>query len=324
MHILDAVRLQLYVETLFCIAPYWPSGRRVRRNAWATVWTVGGAGAFVGLVIAASLRDRADRAPELRFSHGYLWAVIATFEFSFTNIAFPLVVLNTLLYRRHHIDFYNGIAVLDEQLTDELGISLAEVNRRRRFQLLWFMAATLPYFNLMWAGLVAVLSVSGVTLGTGLLLFIFANQMEQFTMGLLTWSICGRMLLVRDRFCEMRGVRLDALTMAAGGAHGLRRARERVAVWLGAFQRLVGLIDGLSGSVGNVMAVRFMHDFTLLLSQLYLAVYLLVEYRSDNWVPIVFVGFWAMQNATKIVCTAFAAHVTVVEVGDFLFVCVCL
>lgn len=323
MHILDAVRIQLYVESLFCIAPYWPSGRRVHYRVWVTAWTVIGTVAFVGLVVVASVHARRERSMEMRFSHGYLWGIIATFEFAFTNIAFPLMVLHTMLYRRQQIDFYNGIAALDEQLDGELGISMAAVNRRRSQQLLWFMGSALPYHSLLWAGLLGVLVANRIALGMGFLLFIFANQMEQFTMSLLTWSICSRMLLMRDRFREMRGIRLDGLLQMAaldGGEVGLQRTRERAAVWLGAFQRLVGLMDGISGSVGIVMAVRFMHDFTLLLSQMYLAVYLLMEYRGDSWLSIVFVGYWAIQSAAKIAFTAYAAHVTVAEVG----VCVCV
>lgn len=320
MHVLDAVRWLISLQTAFCIAPYRIRDRRLVCSAATTGWTVVGALLFVAVVAYSAVRAYAEHSMELRFRNGYLWGIIATFEFSFTNFAYPALVVHSLRHRRDPIAFYNGIADMDAQLRRELGVRTGPLNRRLHRIIMWFIGLSFPFFNCLWAALLLLFALNGLQLGMGVLLFVCANQLEQLTMGLLTWSLVSHLLVMRARFRALRTVRLNgggAGGRLSAGASTVARTRRRVAVWLSAFQRLVGMLDRLSVGVGNVVALRFTHDFTLLLSQVYLVYWLVADYRRQHLATIVFVAFWSVPNVLKIGATTYAAHVTVEEVIDW-------
>lgn len=334
MQILDAVRHVILLQTAFCVAPYWPFGHRLTTYRWASVWSLGGAFALVLVAVYTFVRVHhisVQRWLQLR-GISYLWAIIAAFECAFTYCAYPALVVHTFVHRRFYIEFVNGIADMDVRLERRLAIRCGAMNRRLQRQLLGMMCLMWPYFNLLWVFMALLMIGNRLSLGWGMALMVWTNQVEQFAMGLLTGALIVRMVVLRSRFRALRSRRLLAAVRRSARASD-RPARETVAVWLTEFKRLVTMIDEMSAHMGAVMAMRFMHDFTLLLSQMYLVYWTLTNgsgsgdgqpptmagrIGTNEWLTVGFVAVWSVQNVIKIVATTYAAHVTVREVDELL------
>lgn len=322
MQILDAIRHVSFLQTAFCVAPYLPFGHRMASSRLASVWSLFGALALV--VVAVYTLIRVHNVSVQRWltvrDISYLWAIIAAFECSFTYCAYPALVVHTFVHRQFYIDFVNGIADMDVRLERQLAISCASMNRQLRRQLLSMMCLMWPYFNVLWVFMALLMIGNRLSLGWGMALMVWTNQVEQFAMGLLTGALIVRMVVLRSRFRALRSRRLLAAVRRSAKASD-RRDRETVAAWLTEFKRLVQMIDEMSAHMGAVMAMRFMHDFTLLLSQMYLVFWTLTNRTTmadrigtNEWLTVGFVGVWSVQNVIKIVATTYAAHVTVQEV----------
>lgn len=321
MKVLTAIQHLILVQTFYFIAPYWIRDGRVYTSKFATIWTLVGGSGFLFVVWYSVRAGLEENSMGIRFQNGYLWGIIATFEFTFTNVAFPMLLAHGFWTRRQQINFFNRIADMDVELELDLGIFTGPMNRRLRYVVLFFMFLTFMYFNSLWFCLLVVLGTMRYMFSFGILLFLVCNQVEQFAMGLLTWSMVSSMMLLRCRFRLLRNVEFQLRPDNERDAVEVMATRQRMAHTLRVYKRLVLLMDDFSRIMGNVMVLRFAHDFTLLVSQIYIVFYLLSVYDAFFCSSIVFVVLWSMQNVVKIFVTTLAAHLTVLEVRFRCFRC---
>lgn len=314
MKVLNSIRYLVGIQTFFCIAPYCIRGGRVITSAFTTIWCIVVGCGFLLVVWYSAQTSLAAHPINMHFQNGYLWGIIAMFELTFTNVAYPALVAHAFVTRRQQMRFLNQIATMDEELESELGVSAGLMNQRLRLAVMSFMFVTFVYFNTLWFGLIIQLGTMRHTFDFGVLMFLICNQMEQFVMGLLTWSMVTHMMLLRCRFKLLRQVHLPVQYKKGLELVDVRAIRIRMVRSLSVYKRLVVLMDDFSRIMGNVMLLRFAHDFTLLVSQMYIVYYILSVYEPNHFQSIVFVVLWSLQNVVKILVTALAAHLTVLEV----------
>lgn len=158
----------------------------------------------------------------------------------------------------------------------------------------------------------------------GIIWYSMAYQAEQQSTGLLFSAMITSLHLVKMRFGELQRLWSQSILFKLsmqqdGGQITELFTTENIAikcdisVWMCIFKELCSLIDLLSETWGVVLIVRMMHDFTLLVSQMYV-IYWILTSAQYNLAFVMIVTFWMLQNVIKIFGIPNAARVMITQV----------
>lgn len=288
------MKYQIGLQQFLLIAPYRVVNNRVESSVtqtWYVIIMV--AGFFINLITATRIIT-IDGSDQLRFENGYLWGIIGVFEFSFANISYPLLIIHTLIYRRHQIDYLNSITDIDEKLHQQFGIDTDAINDSMRWRSYFFIVVSNLYFWILYYLVFFHVFPPAYYTKLGFMLMLVANQIEQASMGLLTWTIIHHCTIIRMRFEMLESIGMAEIIKW----EDVKSGRKLMATWLTIYRDLCRLIDQVSSGWGFVIAWRYSHDFTLLISQLYL-MYWIVD-QGQRGTIFLFVFYWSAQNVFKL------------------------
>lgn len=302
MKFLEAMKYQIKLQQLMLIAPFRVVNNRVESSVTQTVYILIMVSCFLVNIGTATHVISMDGSDKLRLQNGYLWGIIAMFELSFANISYPLLVIHTLIYRRHQIDFLNSITDIDETLHKQFGIDTDSINDKQRWHSYIFIGiSTLYFWTLYYLVFFHMLPPTYYT-KLGFMLLLVANQIQQGSMGLLTWTIIHRCLLIGMRFDMLQSIRMVEIIKL----DDVKRSRKLMATWLTVYRDLCRLIEQVNSGWGFVIAWRYSHDFTLLISQLYL-MYWMID-QGGRISSFVFVLYWSGQNVFQLLGMGLSAE----------------
>lgn len=294
MKFLEAMKYQIRFQQFLLIAPYRVVKNRAESSGVLNLYIViMVSGFFLNIVIATHLIS-SENSGNFGFNKGYLWRIIGIFELTFANVSYPLLVIHTLIYRRHQIDFLNKICDIDETLNEQFGVDTNRLNDYQRWRSYIFIVGSSTYYLTLYYLVFFHLLPSAVATQTGYLLLVVANQMEQCSMGLLTWTIIYYCSVIRQRCTMLQSIKMADIIRS----EDVKKSRKLMATWLAVFRDLCRLIEGMNNGWGFVIAWRYSHDFTLLISQLYL-MYFIVELGGHSTI-FLFVLYWSIQNVFKL------------------------
>lgn len=321
MKFLEAMKYQIVLQQFLLIAPFRVANNRVKSSVTHNVYIIFMTSCFlINIAIAAYIiRSGFDGSDKLRFGNGYLWGIIGIFELTFSNISFPILVIHTLINRCHQINFLNKICEIDETLNEKFGVDTNRLNDYQRWRSYFFIVwSNLYYWTLYYLTFVYVIPPDLYS-KWGLMMILVANQMEQSSMGLLTWTIIYYCTIIRIRFVMLESINMVEILRS----ENVKRKRQLMATWLTVYQDLCRLIEKMNTGWGLVIATRYSHDFTLLISQMYL-MYWIVEQGRQTYV-FIFVLYWSIQNVLKLLGMGLSADMATREVlilnivGEILF-----
>lgn len=251
-----------------------------------------------------------EGSEKLGFENGFLWGIIGIFELAFSNVSYPILVFHTLIYRQHQIDFLNKISDIDDTL-EQFGINMEKRNYHHRWRSYFFIILGTVYFWILYYLIYVQLLPSAYYSKIGVLLLLMANQSEQGAMGMLTWAIIYYCSVIRYRFVLLQSINLAEILRS----DDVKRSRKSIAKWLTVFRDLCQLIEDINTGWGFAILLRYSHDITLLISQLYL-MYWIVE-QGGHMSVLLFVVYWSSQNALKILGMGLSADMATRKVYDF-------
>lgn len=115
-NIFEALKTQLRFQTVCGISTFSLfNGDHAERNRFIEIYQILlGVGFIITVIFSFSTRFYTYLAHIVGDS--YLWAAIIGFELTFTNIAFPLMLLHSFLSKQKHISFLNRIHSIDKML----------------------------------------------------------------------------------------------------------------------------------------------------------------------------------------------------------------
>lgn len=302
MDLPTAIKYLIWVQQLILLAPYRIKNGRAVSSRFLSLYSYFAIAFYLVVLIAAVDFMRRGDFVKLQFSNGYLWGIIGVFELTFTNLSYPFLVFLLLLFRNRTIKFINSLVDIDDALQREFNADITALNIEQRKRTYVFIVSTLLYFYSLWfLVFFFVLPWSYIT-NKAILFLIVANQLEQYAMSLLTWNIMLYCILIMRRFEMLMGVDLKGILALSD-----EQCRRRLmAIWLTTFRDLCRAIEQINDNLGLVIAWRYSHDFTLLISQLYL-VYWIVD-SGGSFTLILTVFYWLMQNVIKLFGIGYSAH----------------
>lgn len=318
-NVYDSIRIQLNLQTLGGISPFIRRGNTLISNRWIQLYSlflIIGYGATVHINFHILTQNLFERI----FQIGYLWGIMITFELVFTNTAYPFIVAHALVFKKKQMDFINRIHTVDQILTDYFHIDLKPAHRFMRKRTLVFLTTSLIYYTSLHVGLVyGLYRYSVITVSS--LIYSILYEIEQGTTGLLCATMLNSFYLMRSRFVALhlhlpKLFLLDKLS-ERNLKDGRRRRQSSVtfklklAKWCNMFKELCLLLDLLSETMGAILILRLMHDFIVLLFQLYIILYMCMEgNKSENFSIVYVMAAWMFQNVVKIIAISISAHLT--------------
>lgn len=306
----DSMRVQLFLQAAFGISPFIRRGNRVVSSRWINAHSIVILIIFV-FVVWTSIIEILKEVSGWTESGSYLWMIIIFFELIFTNTAFPLLIVHSLLWKKQQMDFFNRVFALDESMQQHFRINIQPTHRALFIRTIGMFLICFLYY-----GIITFFAIVGpLTSSTEnkFVTYSLAYQLEQIATGFLSSAVINAALILKSRFQLLQMVQL--ILLSSDGDIASRKLR--LSVWLFNFKELCSLVDLFSQKFGAILIVRFAHDFTLLTSQCYLIFWIIFSVASSNankWGYVSLVCFWMLQNIVKIGATAIVAQMTINEV----------
>lgn len=306
--IIEALKIQIYLEIIFGLAPFLIRKNQLKTSSKIETYykcCLCSYPFLIGFMTYSSVTE----LKTWFFSAGYLWVLISMFELVFTNVAFPLLVLQSFLWRHDQIQFWNQIIYIDKVLRTIFTINMLPTYNHLRFRNIFLLILTLIYYFVisMWI-LIKVVLTGALEVYTTM--FLIWYHMEQGLTGLMTTKIINKFLTIRTLFRRLEEAQIG---MNRGGSNG--ELKEFISMWTDTFKQTCRLIDLLSKKVGMILLLRFAHDFTLLTSQSYLIYWSYIKFNgTKRWMYILMMIYWMWPNVMKIGGVAWAAQITASEV----------
>lgn len=321
-NIYDSIRLQLNLQSLIGISPFSRRGNKLVRNRWLqlyNIFLVFGYGAIVHFSFHIVIHRIFNQISTI----GYLWVVIITFELVFTNTAYPLIVLHAFFSKHRQMDLINRIHEVDETLSRQFRIDMKPAHRFMQFRASLFLLLSLLYYSTIQIGMIYGLN-KYLFLNWSVFVYITFYQIEQGTTGVLCSAMLNACYLIRSRYEMLQHVWPVIMTKELiKNVHSNNNRNRKNSVmfkvklskWCDMFRELCSLLDVLSETMGSILIVRLMHDFVVLLFQLYIILWMCMENSRSQYFNIVYVvAAWMVQNVVKIVTISVSAHLTRMEV----------
>lgn len=304
----EALRVQFIIQIYLGQSPFQLKNNKFQRSRSIELYYIICPILYVPFVLY-NLFGMLHESNAIFTTEGYLWSLIAAFELIFTNIAFPLLLLHSYLWRLDQINFWNRMIAIDNVLRTQFQIDFHKLYTKIRRRTIVVLAFCFLYY----CGI--AISICNTLKAVDLIrfhtvLFSLCYQTEQCGTGLFTIALINKLLTLRTRF---RLLRLSQAGLIA--PFNKPSSGQPIAVWTKTFKELCGLIDLLSRKIGMLLLLRFAHDFTLLTSQCYLIFWTINDDDPDEWIyNIGVVSYWMVQNIVKIGAMGWLAHVTANEV----------
>lgn len=323
-NLIKAYRIQILLQTIIGIYTFSLRGNRLRRNLWAEIYTVILGLGFIFTVLmtfSTSLYTFLARI----IGDSYLWMAIIGFELTFTNLAFPFMLCHSFINKNKHMDFLNRLADMDDLLVDKFKIEMTQVHYRLRRRSWTFLSLGLSYYMLI--SLIVAYGLHAQHLKEfWIYWYTLAYQAEQQSTGLLYSAMASSLYLLRTRFAILQKLWPPLMLATHDGQNEKRkklRTKLDMSLWMVLFKELCSLLDLLSETWGILLLVRFMHDFTLLVTQMYVIYWIVLESQKKSyyWLAYVLVvTFWMMQNVLKILGISMSANFITMQVMLLKFI----
>lgn len=306
----DSQRVQIFLQTVFGMTPFVRRGNRMVASGWMITHSCLILITYV-ILVSICLSELISEISGWSLSGGYLWGIIVAFELMFTNAAFPLLIIHSLIFKKRQMDLYNKVLDIDERLQKHFKMNLKPLHRAIHARNIGTALLCFTYFGAV--SVIMATSYLKFNLNSrSIAIYLMVYQFEQVATGILSSANINITLVLRSRF---RLLQLAQPLLLKGDNVSITTRKLRFSIWLFTFKELCSLVDAISENVGLILIVRVAHDFTLLTSQCYLIFWVYFYNRgTDKVIYLCLVLFWMLQNVVKIGVTALVNHVTINEV----------
>lgn len=309
----DSQRIPLFLQTFFGMTPFVRRGNRMVASRWMVIQSILILFTYVVLV-SICLSELISEVSGWTLDGGYLWGIIVAFELMFTNAAFPLLIIHSLIFKKRQIDFYNRVLDIDDRLQQHFKMNLQPLHRAIHARCIGTALLCFAYFG----GVTVVMVMTYIDFelkSKSIALYSMVYQYEQIATGMLSSAIINTTLILRSRFRLLQ--KAQPLLLNNEDVSTTTR-KLRFSIWLFTFKELCSLVDSISENVGIILIVRVAHDFTLLTSQCYLIFWIYIDNTdTDKFVLVCLVVYWMLQNVVKIGVTALVNQITINEVHKY-------
>lgn len=315
MNLLDSMKLLFRIQQ-GCVMPFKVNRNRLEPSFWLTIYGIGMVIFYliaVAINIAIFFRDGTHLDC---FKFGYLWGIIAIFEFSFTNLNPPLIIVYLSMIKDTQMKSINKILALDELIENEFNVKLENLHKSAQIHTNRAILVYFIYYLCIFVGNLYWLHEYELT-QPGIILFAILYQAEQLGMGLFSLSCVHFLILIKSRFQLLKFIlsKFDLTDLKP-----LKFESRKLSKLLFAFKELCDLLNVNSGGIGIILVIRFAHDFTLATSQCYLIFWILTNHDTIRIYLILFIAFWMLQNFMKICATGLICQITMNEVIIFIII----
>lgn len=300
------------VQRIFCLSPFVRSGNQLATSTSLTVYSWIVIVGYVVAIAASIVQINANGFDWLDLSQGYLWIIIVCFELFFTIVTFPILLVYCQYAKQLQMQTLMKIVHLDQVLIDEFDANFNPVYLRQMISQRVEIFIWSSYFAYIYVVLHGVLHKHGLTL-LGFYTFALAYVLEQYVSGLLFWSISNSASILRSKFAMLKQIQQHVHRHPYTNATVTKR---KLSTLMSTFKDICAIIDLISQSVGSMCVLRVAHDFTLMTSQCYLIYYFMTESGGTvEFVPVMNIMIWMLQNVVRIGMIAFTMSWTVDEVS---------
>lgn len=311
-----AIKFPLRLQRVYLISPFELKDDRLKGTRLQTSLTYISLIMYYVILCASLYILWKEGAVQQNKPSTYLWNVIAVFEFLFTNLSHPLLVIFAERTKEVQILFYNRLKEMDDQILIDFEVFIDY--RKFRTRVRYAIGSVLAYYDI--AFVFALVILYRLTARSyGLLLFLVTYQLEQLTSGLMSFSYHLSVILIRERFKVLSDVAVDMQTIVVDNADIEKRCRH-ICRLLKAFKEMCITVDILNDVSGPMVLIRTAHDFTLATSQCYLICWILLEQADDSNGQkvslVVAVVIWLLQNLMKV---GLSAGVTALAISQVSF-----
>lgn len=311
-----AIKFPLLLQRNYLVSPFVLKGDRLIATKLQTSITYVSLLSYYVVLFASLYILWKEGTVQQNKPKTYLWSVIAIFEFLFTNVSHPVLVIYAERTKEVQILFYNRLKEMDEHILTDFDVSIDY--RKFRTTVRCAIASILAYYDVAFVfALVLVYRISSFR-SYGLLIFLGTYQIEQLSSGLMSFAYHLSVVLIRERFNVLNDIAVGMQRKVVEKADVEKRCRQ-ICSLLKAFNEMCISVDILNDVHGPMVLIRTAHDFTLATSQCYLICWIFLEQADDfdgqKVSLVVAVVIWLIQNLMKIGLSAALTALTIQKVS---------
>lgn len=245
------------------------------------------------------------------FSTSYLIAAIGCFEIVFCNCTYVILILFSALVKNKQIQLLNQIHDIDRMLVKNFPNTFIDYCYYRKISWIVFSISWI-YYYLLGAMIIGKLyQYNALTVEN--FIFVMCYGYEQATTGTLAACFICYVSQLHIRFVAIKNLKLSLFS--DNNIENERKFMQNVSTLLQLYKNLTELIPFINKYCGLAMIMRYLHDFTLTTSQIYLIFWIVIDnHDNDKMELICYVIYWMLQNIFKIVGISVITQLTMNEV----------
>lgn len=312
--IFESIKFPLFLQRIIALSPFIQHGTELLSSWWSTIYSYVFLLSYLVTMLFSLYCLNAQNYEWVERSGGYLWTIIVYFEILFSNIAYTVMLIALERNKNQQIWFLNQIHEWDELCRVEFQIAFTNSYNRLRIRQYIELSLCVLYYGLIFL-IIHIKLYSLDVYSVGVILFTVTYMTEQFSSGLMTWTVFNSVRLLYSKFHLLQEMQQNQFTTVH--KHNLSLCKRKQLIIFKAFKKLCNAIDVLSREMGSIVIVRCAHDFTLATSQCYMIYWILLDNTGDEKYEFVLsVALWMAQNFFKMGGIAMVCHKTINEVGS--------
>lgn len=295
----SAIRVALIVQRFFGISPFHLDSTSKLITSKRTV-----AYSAVLLIIymfcvsfATYTIWSSDVIVNVLFTHGYVFIVVSFIDLMFTKLSYIFIVVFSEANKHYQIQFYEKIKEIDSFMCTEF-------KRNINYELIgWHntigLFIGLGYFQALVLYVSLKLHLQNYLPTFGMVMFCIVFQYDQMAMFMNAWAFGNCVSMIKLRYQE--------LLMALRQQHSVQNG-------ITAYKQLFIAVQLLNKNNCPIV-VRYIHDFTIMTTQLYMLFWLMLGHSNTIRLSV-FVALitFIMHNILKIGVTTWLAHLAMQQV----------
>ena len=295
------------MQRVLCLAPFSKKGNQFVSTAFSTIYVILWLSAYVGLLVTSFILMHESKLLSSS-ARSFLWTIIISFEIVFSFTAYLVMIVYVSCKKQNHIAFLHKLYHVDVLLKHEhkFQINYSMIFYRNITSLI----ACIVYFDIWFY-------VSNKADELGYYIFITMYYVEQFTCSILAMSYFNVVLVIRDRFRNLKTIQRCMAKNMGSLQHDEFKHTQNLSMLMLTFKELCDCIDMLNEDLGQIFILRYGHELTLTVSHMFMLFTTLVENDEYTFRTVIIVIFWMMPNIVKMVLPAVASKLAVQEVLFF-------
>lgn len=312
-----SLQINLFFQRVHGVSPFTiKNGKLV--SSWRITLAI-----FLGFIIYIILMSfslysliRHNFFHNIFFSNGYLFAIIGCFEIGFSNFSYILLVIFGSLTKHKQIAFINALYKIDAILGEKFNEIFIDYHWQRQLSAIKIVFTVIYYNSLTFMLLMKFYQYQMLTIP--LTIFTLCYEHNQMSSSMQNSCYINLVQQIRIRFLAIK--KLAKQLLLIGKQSDIENEKimiQKILTLIQTYKKLTDMMNVLNQNANVTLMLRYIHDFTLTTSQIYLIFWIIIdEHDADDEMAIIFyIIFWMAQNVYKLFLLSWETENTKNEVN---------